>query len=152
MKKTILIFGIVISILMSCENGKRGANNSVSKDKEIALIESVSQSVAGMQFKEVEVKGASKVFENYKSLKIAMICDYFSGKDISADRDKIKEIKRQFDELTLEKDEFYYVQNGIRENPFTAEFENQFMRTLIFALNDEVEIDAKKLKIIYENR
>jgi hypothetical protein len=150
MKKLLLFLLVAILVFMSCGNTKLKQRNPKVTTKCITLIENVSQSIVGMQFKEIEVKGASEVFEKYKKLKITIVRDYFLGKDISSERSQLKKIKEQFDELTLEKDALYYVQNGIRENPFIAEFEDQFAKKIILALDDETSIEASRLKIIYD--
>ena len=139
--KNILIFLVLLQILLllPCKivNAQMAMNE---KDILLKAFNNAHRKVIGLEFKELEEKGARELFDEYKKVKSEIIKSKILGDDY-----KIK-----LEQLYLSKNSLSDVEQGYRENQYISRFECLFIRNFIMELDDNLKVDVKSLKIFFE--
>lgn len=115
------------------------------------LIASISESVMGLQFKALESKGASEIYEEYKITKIEVIRNELLKRNNDLEVMRLEKIRNEFNNLTMDSIMLGDIKNGYRENPYIKEFENLFIEQFIKMAESNMIMDISDLKIIYDN-
>jgi hypothetical protein len=148
-----ILLGILwIFSLLSCEaGGNNKTERQIENTKYLVLIDVASKYVQGMQFKGLEAKKASKLFEDYKDTKIKIIKKAARGEDYTGEQKKLKDIVYQFNCLTVESYLLPLVLDGSEENPYIRDFESKLVKVLIERADSDTILEVNKLKVIYQN-
>ena len=113
------------------------------------LLDSAIEAVIGMQFKELEINGADKIFEKYKRIKIEIIQRAFKNSNFSSLIPGIKQITKELNKLAINKDLLRSMEEDGIKNYYIREFNNRFMETLVEFSETGDYIDISLLKTIY---
>jgi hypothetical protein len=112
-------------------------------------LDSAIETVIGMQFKGLEINGADKIFEKYKRIKIEIIQRAFKDSDFSSLIPEIKQITKELNKITINKDLLRSMEEDGIKNYYIREFNNRFMETLVEFSETGDYIDISLLKTIY---
>ena len=162
-----LIFTTVLC-LISCKTTDRVVQNEIKAEKLSTQLEafalkrlieldkkmeksldSAIEAVIGMKFKGLEINGADKIFEKYKRIKIEIIQRAFKGSNFSSLIPEIKQITKELNKLTINKDLLRSMEEDGIKNYYIREFNNRFMETLVEFSETGDYIDISLLKTIY---
>ena len=113
------------------------------------LLDSAIEAVIEMQFKELEINGAGKIFEKYKRIKIEIIQRAFKNSNFSSLIPGIKQITKELNKLTINKDSLRSMEEDGIKNYYIREFNNRFVETLVEFSETGDYIDISLLKTIY---
>ena len=108
------------------------------------LLDSAIEAVIGMQFKEL-----GKIFEKYKRIKIEIIQRAFKNSNFSSLIPGIKQITKELNKLTINKDLLRSMEEDGIKNYYIREFNNRFVETLVELSETGDYIDISLLKTIY---
>jgi len=112
-------------------------------------LDSAIETVIGMQFKGLEINGADKIFEKYKRIKIEIIQRVFKSSDFSSLIPEIKQITKELNKLTINRDLVRSMEEDGIKNYYIREFNNRFIETLVEFTEIGDYIDISLLKTIY---
>jgi len=112
-------------------------------------LDSAIETVIGMQFKGLEINGADKIFEKYKRIKIEIIQRAFKSSDFSSLIPEIKQITKELNKLTINRDLVKSMEEDGIKNYYIREFNNRFIETLVEFTETGDYIDISLLKTIY---
>jgi hypothetical protein len=101
-------------------------------------IDKAADHVRCMNFKGLDGENRDS-FQEYKNIKLLVIKKYLMHEDCSPEIEKLKEARRKFNDLTLDKYQLSLVNNGPCENYF---IENVAPEIIIMNVSD--------LKIVFE--
>ena len=137
---------IFLFFVLSCVNENKKILKSSAIEKSL---NSAIEAVIGMEFKGLEINGANKIFEKYKRIKIEIIQRAFRSNDFSSLIPEIKQITKELNQLTINKDLLRNMEEDGIKNYYIREFNNSFMQALINASETGCYIDIAILKTIY---
>ena len=162
-----LIF-TTVSCLISCKTMDSAVQNEIKAEKLSTQLEafapkrlieldekmeksldSAIETVIGMQFKGLEINGADKIFEKYKRIKIEIIQRVFKSSDFSSLIPEIKQITKELNKLTINRDLVRSMEEDGIKNYYIREFNNRFIETLVEFTEIGDYIDISLLKTIY---
>ena len=149
--KNILIFLVLLQILLllPCKivNAQMAMNE---KDILLKAFNNAHRKVIGLEFKELEEKGARELFDEYKKVKSEIIKSKILGDDYKIKLEQLYKIRNMFNKRSLSKNSLSDVEQGYRENQYISRFECLFIRNFIMELDDNLKVDVKSLKIFFE--
>lgn|GEM_PF-3318614 len=167
-KQILFLIFMTVSCLISCKTMDSAVQNEIKADKLSTQLEafaskrlieldkkieksldSAIEAVIGMQFKGLEINGADKIFEKYKRIKIEIIQRAFKSSDFSSLIPEIKQITKELNKLTINKDLLRSMEEDGIKNYYIREFNNRFMETLVDFSETGDYIDISLLKTIY---
>jgi hypothetical protein len=141
------VFFLLTIVFLACSALK---SESIERETYIKLIDTVSESIKGLSFKSLEAKGAVEIFEEYKILKLKVIQNKLLYQLDCLEVENLEEVRRLFNNMTMDADMLYYIENGTRENPYIKEFESAFVEQLIKISEPDRNLNISDLKIVYE--
>ena len=167
-KQILFLIFMTVSCLISCKTMDSAVQNEIKAEKISTQLEafaskrlieldkkmeksldSAIEAVIGMQFKGLEINGADKIFEKYKRIKIEIIQRAFKSSDFSSLISEIKQITKELNKLTINRDLVRSMEEDGIKNYYIREFNNRFMETLVEFSETGDYIDISLLKTIY---
>ena len=167
-KQILFLIFMTVSCLISCKTMDSAVQNEIKAEKLSTQLEafapkrlieldekmeksldSAIETVIGMQFKGLEINGADKIFEKYKRIKIEIIQRAFKSSDFSSLIPEIKQITKELNKLTINRDLVKSMEEDGIKNYYIREFNNRFIETLVEFTETGDYIDISLLKTIY---
>lgn len=143
MKKLLFIIPVLLLTLTSCKQNTR-------KDNIYTGLKLACEAVADLELKGLEVyPNASNLFRQYKEKKIQLVFKVFDESNYFEEVNKLKEITTAFNQLTLDEDSFYYVEQGIETNPYIEAFNSTLLKEIIMSSKENEIVELDKIKCIY---